>query len=209
MMLDGALSTEAIDENIIISSLNNIGLNLAALKDMTESEATTPHRFWQVANKFGFTFNWAYVSRKFTSFFSSGLLPRRPRGLDRRLPTIGDGSHEWTGFLGEREHPHDTSGPGGLLLNWNNKPAKGWTAADDAHGYGSVHRVEMFDHWKKKPRIQDVVSVMNRAATEDMGATEVWPVVRAMLDKTPAPNARAAQAAAGWRGPPRGRRRRR
>ena len=87
------------------STFGRDGLNLAALKDMTESEATTPHRFWQVANKFGFTFNWAYVSRKFTSFFSSGLLPRRPRGLDRRLPTLGDGSYEWTGFLGERRAP--------------------------------------------------------------------------------------------------------
>ena len=57
------------------STFGRDGLNLAALKDMTESEATTPLRFWQVANKFGFTFNWAYASRKFTAFFSSGLLP--------------------------------------------------------------------------------------------------------------------------------------
>ena len=83
------------------STLGRDGLNLAALKDMTEGKAKTPRRFFKVANQFGFTFNWAYVSRTGTAFFSSGLLPRRPRGLDRRLPTLGQrGSSSGTGFLG-------------------------------------------------------------------------------------------------------------
>jgi hypothetical protein len=62
------------------STFGRDGLNLGALKDMTEGDATTPQRFWSIANEFGFTFNWGYVSRKFTSFFSSGRLPRRPPG---------------------------------------------------------------------------------------------------------------------------------
>ena len=73
------------------STFGRDALNLAALKDMTEGKATTPRRFWSIANEFGFTFNWGYISRKATSYFSSGLLPRRPRGLDRRLPTLGTG----------------------------------------------------------------------------------------------------------------------
>jgi acyl-homoserine lactone acylase PvdQ len=170
------------------STFGRDGLNLAALKDMTESEATTPHRFWQVANKFGFTFNWAYVSRKFTSFFSSGLLPRRPRGLDRRLPTLGDGSYEWTGFLGESEHPHDTNGPGGLLLNWNNRSAPGFMHGDD-EPYGSVHRVELFDKWPRHALLTDNVGIMNRAATEDV-RSPVWPVISRVLRTGPAPSAR-------------------
>ncbi len=163
-------------------------LNLGALKDLTEGKATTPQRFWSAANKFGFTFNWGYVSRKFTSFFSSGRLPRRPPGLDRRLPTMGDGQHEWTGFLSESEHPHDTSGPGGLLLNWNNRSAPGFMHGDD-EPYGSVQRVELFDQWPKHARITDNVGIMNRAATEDV-RSPVWPVVSRVLRTGPAPSAR-------------------
>ncbi len=170
------------------STFGRDALNIAALKDMTEGEATTPQRFWQIANKFEFTFNWGYVSRKFTSFFSSGRLPERPAGLDRRLPTIGNGGYEWTGFLSEREHPHDTNGPGGLLLNWNNRSAPGFMHGDD-EPYGSVHRVELFDQWPRHALLTDVVGIMNRAATEDV-RSPVWPVVSRMLRTGTAPSAR-------------------
>jgi acyl-homoserine lactone acylase PvdQ len=81
------------------STFGRDGLNLAALKDMTDGKATTPQRFFSTANEFGFTFNWAYVSRHATAYFSSGLLPRRARGLDRGLPTLGTGAYEWQGYL--------------------------------------------------------------------------------------------------------------
>lgn len=170
------------------STFGRDALNLAALKDMTEGEAKTPRRFRQIANKFEFTFNWAYDSRKFTSFFSSGRLPERPAGLDRRLPTIGNGRYEWTGFLSEREHPHGKGGPKGLLLNWNNRSAPGFMHGDD-EPYGSVHRVELFDQWPKHALLTDAVGIMNRAATEDV-RSPVWPVVSRVLRTGPAPGAR-------------------
>jgi acyl-homoserine lactone acylase PvdQ len=172
------------------STFGRDGLNLGALKDMTDGDATTPQRFWESANKFGFTFNWGYVSRKFTSFFSSGRLPERASGLDRRLPTLGDGRFEWQGFLSESEHPHDRSGPGGLLLNWNNQSAPGFMHGDD-EPFGSVHRVELFDEFPRHALLTDVVGVMNRAATEDV-RSPVWPVVSRVLRSGPAPSARAA-----------------
>jgi acyl-homoserine lactone acylase PvdQ len=178
------------------STFGRDGLNLGAMHDMTLGRGATVGGFYRSANEFGFTFNWGYVSRTHTAFFSSGRLPKRAPGTNESLPTLGTGRYDWRGYLSRSRHPHTSRRGDGLLLNWNNKPARGWTAADDEHGYGSVHRVEMFDHWRKRPRVQDVVSVMNRAATEDMGATEVWPVVRAMLNKTAPPNARAARAAA-------------
>jgi penicillin amidase len=169
-------------------------LNLGALKAMMEGRASTPERFRRYANRFGFTFNWGYVSRRATAFFSSGLLPKRARGLDRRLPTLGTGSYEWRGWLGRRAHPFDVGGPRDLLLNWNNKAAPGFMHGDDEH-LGSVHGVEMFDHWPRRPRLENVVSVMNRAATEDLRGSRVWPLVRAALNRGTAPDERTARAA--------------
>jgi len=173
------------------STFGRDALNLAALKDMTEGDATSPQRFWHVANQFGFTFNWAYASRKSTAYFSSGLLPQRAPGLDRRLPTLGNGNFEWNGFLSEKEHPHDSGGPDGLLLNWNNQSAPGFMHGDD-EPYGSVHRVEMFDRFPPRARLTDVVGIMNRAATEDV-RSPVWPVVSRVLRSGPAPSPRDQQ----------------
>ncbi|HEX2388296.1 MAG TPA: penicillin acylase family protein [Solirubrobacterales bacterium] len=173
------------------STFGRDGLNLVALHDMTMGEAKTPKRFFKTANEFGFTFNWGYTSRNKTAYFSSGRLPERARGLDRRLPTLGTGDYEWKGFLGWKEHPHGVGGPGGLLLNWNNQAAPGFMHGDD-DPYGSVHRVELFDQWPKQARITDNVGIMNRAATEDV-RSPVWPVVSKVLHGSDAPNARAQQ----------------
>jgi acyl-homoserine lactone acylase PvdQ len=171
------------------STFGRDGLNLAALKDMTEGKASTPKRFWRTANKFGFTFNWPWVSRRRgTAYFSSGLLPRRARGLDRRLPTLGTGRYEWRGYLRQNEHPHDVNGPGGLFLNWNNRSAPGFMHGDD-EPYGSAQHVEHFDRWPRRPKLTDVVSIMNRAATEDDRSSE-WPLVSQVLRSGAAPSAR-------------------
>jgi acyl-homoserine lactone acylase PvdQ len=177
------------------STFGRDALNLAALHDMTEGRATTPKRFFKTANQFGFTFNWAYGSRKKTAFFSSGRLPERPEGLDRRLPTLGTGKYEWDGYLSRDEHPHDVGGPDGLLLNWNNRAAPGFMHGDD-EPFGSVHRVEQFDGWPGSPELTDNVGIMNRAASEDRRAP-AWPAVSEVLASPgPAPSARDAQVVA-------------
>lgn len=173
------------------STYGRDGLNLGALKDMTEGKASTPERFWQTANQFGFTFNWGYVSRSDTAYFSSGLLPVRAPGLDRRLPTIGTGEYEWRGFLDEWQHPHSKAGPNGLLLNWNNQSAPGFMHGDDTP-YGSVHRVELFDKYPSRVTLAGDVSTMNRAATEDVRSV-VWPVVSQVLRGGAAPNELSAK----------------
>ena len=32
-----------------------------------------------------------------------------------------------------------------MLVNWNNKPARGFGAADDQWDYGSIHRVDLLN----------------------------------------------------------------
>src|SRR5262249_19533380 len=90
--------------------------------------------------------------------------------------------------LTQKKHPHGTSGPGGLLLNWNNRSAPGFMHGDD-EPYGSVQRVEMFNRWPAKAVITDNVGIMNRAATQDV-RSPVWPVVSRVLHTTAAPTPR-------------------
>jgi acyl-homoserine lactone acylase PvdQ len=174
------------------STFGRDGLNLAALHDMTEGAASTPSKFFDVANQFEFTFNWAYASRRATAYFTSGRLPQRAPGLDRRLPTLGTGEYEWRGFLAEAQHPRTATASDGLLLNWNNQSAPGFMHGDDAP-FGSVQHVELFDKFPRDVTLADDVSVMNRAATEDTRSL-VWPVVSAVLRTGPAPDPTAAEA---------------
>src|SRR5262249_13414171 len=122
---------------------------------------------------------------------SSGYPPRRAFGLDRRLPTLGTGKYEWRGFLKRTKHPHDRSGPGGLLLNWNNRSAPGFMHGDD-EPYGSFQRVEMFNRFPVAVQITDNVGIMNRAATQDL-RSPVWPLVSRVLRTGTAPTPRDDQ----------------
>ena len=173
------------------STFGRDALNLAALKDMTEGKGSTPAGFMKSANQFGFTFNWGYINRTTTANFSSGRLPVRPKGLDRRLPTLGTGKYNWKGFLKQGQHPNDTGGPKGFLRNWNNRSAPGFMHGDD-EPYGSVQRVELFDKVPAKATLANIVGTMNRAATEDV-RSPAWPSISKVLGSGKAPNARAAQ----------------
>jgi acyl-homoserine lactone acylase PvdQ len=176
------------------STFGRDGLNLAALKDMTEGDADTTESFFESADKFGFTFNWGYANRESIGYYASGLLPVRAEGLDRRLPTLGTGEYEWQGFLELDEKPHADGHPSGRLLNWNNQSAPGFMHGDD-NQYGSVQRVENFDQWPDAVDLAGVVGVMNRAATEDVRST-VWPVISDVLLGGDAPSDLAEQAVA-------------
>lgn len=168
------------------STFGRDGLNIAALKAMTEGSASTAEEFWEAASRFGFTFNWGYVNREEIAYFASGRLPVRAEGLDRRLPTWGTGEYEWQGFLEPDEHPRAAGHPDDRLLNWNNQAAPGFMHSD-TELFGSVHRVENLDQWPDRATLADVVSVMNRAATEEP-SSGVWPAVRDVLgDDAPSP----------------------
>jgi acyl-homoserine lactone acylase PvdQ len=176
------------------STYGRDALNLKALKDMTEGDAPTPDAFYDVADQFGFTFNWGYANRDDIAYFASGYLPVRAVGLDRRLPTLGTGEYEWNGFLEQDAHPHGDAEADGRLLNWNNQSAPGFMHGDE-NQYGSVHRVELFDGWTDPAELTDVVGVMNNAATQDERSL-VWPPISELLVSGDAPSSLAAEAVA-------------
>jgi hypothetical protein len=128
--------------------------------------------------------------------YSAGKLPIRPKGVDPRLPTVGTGEYEWKGFLAPSKHPFQSDPANGALVNWNNRPAPGFGAADDNWTLGSVHRVRMLtDQLARRPvhDLASVTSAMNAAATQDLRSVALTPVIQALLAKAPAPSARAAR----------------
>ena len=61
----------------------------------------------------------------------------------------------------------------------------------DDRPYGSVQRVEMFDQFEEQVDLAGVVSIMNRAGTEDV-RSPAWPVVSEVLRGGEAPSPLAA-----------------
>ncbi|HWK25088.1 MAG TPA: penicillin acylase family protein, partial [Solirubrobacter sp.] len=143
-----------------------------------------------------FTFNVGYADDRDIAMFSAGKLPVRDRRVDPRLPTKGTGAYEWKGFLKTSQHPYQVNPPSGTLVNWNNRPAPHWGAADDNWSYGAVQRVQMLEaNLAKTPKhtLATVTSAMNAAATQDLRSVALTPVLERLLKAAPAPSARAAR----------------
>jgi acyl-homoserine lactone acylase PvdQ len=157
----------------------------------------------QAASDIQYTFNWFYADSQHIASYTSGKDPIRPSGEDPTLPTWGDGRAEWQGFLDFNGHPHEVDPPQGFFTNWNNKPAAGFSAADDQYGYGQVYRVQsLSDEVRHQFTLRhgritraDLVTAMITAATRDLSGSQVLPDllrltqgrhepagVRAMLD---------------------------
>ena len=156
-------------------------------------------------NQEEFSFNWVYADNRDIAYFSAARLPKRAPGVDIGLPTIGTGEFDWQGFEPLASHARGINPPSGYIVAWNNRPAKGYSAPDDQWSWGRVQRVQLLGEALKrfkKHNVASVVGAMNQAATQDLRAVIVWPAIKAMLAKGPAPNARDAQMVAivdAWR----------
>jgi acyl-homoserine lactone acylase PvdQ len=167
-----------------------------ALEDLDKGRVHSARDFLRVMNQMEFAFNWAYADSKDIAYFSSGRLPVRAPNVEMGLPANGNGSAEWLGFAPLKAHPQAIDPPGGVIVNWNNKPALGFASADDHWSYGSLQRVLMLKRGLAAKRIHSpasVVAAMNRAATEDFRGTFVLPSIAAVLAGTTAPSQRDAQ----------------
>lgn len=143
-----------------------------------------------------FTFNVGYADDRDVAMYSAGKLPVRDRRVDPRLPAWGTGEYEWEGYLTKAQHPYQVNPPSGLLVNWNNRPAPRWGAADDNWSYGAVQRVQMLQNGlatRDKHDLASVTSAMNAAATQDLRSVALTPVLTELLSAAPAPSPRAAR----------------
>jgi acyl-homoserine lactone acylase PvdQ len=142
-----------------------------------------------------YTFNWFYVDNRDIAYYVSGLDPIRRPGVDPNFPTWGTGVAEWQGFLSANAHPHEINPPGGFFTSWNNKPAPGFSAADDQYGYGPVYRSQSLNEQINRQltlhngRISraDLVVAMETAATVDLTGSQVLPELLAEVNGRPEP----------------------
>jgi len=165
-------------------------------QQMTYGRVHSARDFIRAALKSPQTFNSFYASANEAAFVTTGRLPLRPQGVNPDLPVSGDGRYEWTGYLSDEAHPHVTNPASGYIVNWNNKPAKGFPATDSRWSEQSLQRdLLLTGELNRRPQqtLATVLASANAAATEDVRIVGLWPTLRKMLARGKSPSARATQ----------------
>ncbi|HEX2240399.1 MAG TPA: penicillin acylase family protein [Actinomycetota bacterium] len=155
-----------------------------ALPFLTMNQATTMNKFHKALEDFNVSLNVNYVDdRGNAGFWHVARPPIRADGTDVRLPTLGDGSFDWEGFLPLDRIPHAINPKQGYTVNWNNQIAKGWHNGDQNY-WGDLQRVNMLARRmsalarKGKVTPADVWRVNREAAYEDGRWFDYMPLVR-------------------------------
>jgi Penicillin amidase len=146
--------------------------------------------FQKAASDVDFTFNWFYADAKDISYYSSGLLPKRSRKVEPDLPHWAGKKYDWKGWLPFKRHARETNPKRGYLISWNNKPAPGFSAADDNWSYGAVYRSQALEkrlapriRGRRKIDLPGMVGVMSAAATADSRAAYTLPWLLKVVGK--------------------------
>ena len=171
------------------------GVDLLIFQRLTRGKVRNARAFVKIAATSPQTFNTFYADSKQVANITTGRLPLRAPGVDPGLPTDGQGDYEWRGFLKPRGNPNAIRNKG-VMNNWNNKPARGFPAADDQWGYGSIGRVDLLNDNTakvKKHTLATLTGAMNAAATQDVRAMKFVPVLARLLRGGTAPSARATR----------------
>jgi acyl-homoserine lactone acylase PvdQ len=167
--------------------------------ELSRNEISSARDFVAAASGMELTFNWLYADDRDIAQFTSGRLPLRPSSVDPGLPTKGSGGYEWQGYVAPSAHAQSINPRSGLILNWNNKPARGYAGADSEWTWGSVQRVDLL--WdavlrRQKHTLGSAVGAMNVAATQDLRSVRLVPLLAEAMRWTPAPTRRAETALA-------------
>lgn len=137
-----------------------------------------------------YTFNWFYIDQRDIGYQHSCKCPQRAPGVDPYLPTLGDGSFDWQGFIPLAAQPHDLNPAKGYLTSWNNKQAPQFGANDREFSYGPVYRSQLLD--KRVEAViaggnadrTDMIDAMEDAGTVDLRGQEDLPLLLEVLGAT-------------------------
>ncbi len=123
----------------------------------------------------------------FSSFGGTRSFPGRAVPVAQGDPRRG--YFEWPGYLTLAQHPQAINPEKGWTTSWNNKPAKGWWAADFNGTYGPTHRADMledrlaaFHSAGRKHDIASMIEIMSDAAHTDLRGQTVLPVLLALME---------------------------
>jgi acyl-homoserine lactone acylase PvdQ len=167
---------------------------------------TGPKRFEQAASKINFAFNWAYVDANNIAYYLSGAYPERANGTSPDFPILGTGQYDWKGYnptlhtmkvLKFKRHPNAINPD--FLVSWNNKQAPQWSAADDKYSFGSIYRMQLIRNFVeadiaggKKMGVEQLISAMDEAATQDIRMVQLWPIIKQVLGSPSSPELKTA-----------------
>ncbi|MHB1261654.1 MAG: penicillin acylase family protein [Thermoplasmatota archaeon] len=134
---------------------------------------------------FPFTFNYLYAGPEGIAYIHTGDAPLRDPTLDPRFPALAGSDHAWRGeAVGLGLQTSVLNPSTGYVAQWNNAPAKGWRTGDGLQNWGSVHRVQVLDHFvaqrlaEDRPVAwQDVADLLEDAATHDPFARQSAPLL--------------------------------
>jgi acyl-homoserine lactone acylase PvdQ len=171
------------------------GVDLLLFQRLTRGKIRNARQFIRAAGVSPQTFNTYYADNRHIAQVTTGRLPLRAAGVDSGLPTDGRGRFEWRGFLKPRRHPSAIL-DSGVLNNWNNKPARGFPAADDQWAYGPLGRVDLLNrntNMVRRHTLATLTGAMNAAATQDVRAITFVPLLADFLRGGPAPSPRATR----------------
>ena len=171
------------------------GVDLLLFQRLTRGRVRNARDFFKAAAVSPQTFNTFYADDDEAAMITTGRLPIRAKGVDQGLPTDGRGNHEWRGFITPKEHPRGIV-RSGVLHNWNNKPARGFPASDGQWNLGPVGRVDLLNQntaKRRKHTLATLTGAMNAAATQDVRAMTIVPLLAELLKGGSSPSARATR----------------
>ncbi|MES0872748.1 penicillin acylase family protein [Sinimarinibacterium thermocellulolyticum] len=126
----------------------------------------------------------------FANFGGSRPFPGRAVPVAQGDPRRG--YFEWPGYLSLTEHPRAINPDKGWITSWNNRPAKGWWAADFNGTYGPTHRADMledrleaFAATGRKHDIASMIEIMSDAAHTDLRGQTVLPLLLELMEAGP------------------------
>ena len=169
---------------------------------------TGPKQFEQAASNIDFLFNWAYVDANNIAYYMSGALPERAPHTSPDFPILGTGEYDWQGYdpsthtmdtVPFNKHPNAINPP--FLVSWNNKQAPRFSSADDKYAFGALYRMQLIRNFVeadiaggKKMGVEQLISAMDEAATQDIRMVEIWPIIKQALGEVTDPQLQHAVA---------------